>query len=460
MRIILLSSLVTAAWSVGVACAQQPLTPPIQPKVTPVVTPPSIVVPPPPGAPGRPTPITANEAAIIALKHQPQIAIAAAAIRSAHGNVLEAEQLLLPTVAITAGYGRTYSLPFVGTPTTIGLLGQGLTTSASLTQLLFDFGKTVDGIREAEANEKSADYSLTMTESDSVLTVKQDFYTYVQDLRAVDVADANIKDRQDNLSLAQARLNSGIGEPGDVVTAQTNLAAATVTLITARTTASTEEVALALAMGIDPRTPIIPKDSEEKDIAIDNVDALVDQALKQRPEIKVQQQLLRAAGYAVSVARKSLLPTIDLTVGTQDVGSIGGSLGYLNPTAVAFAVSLTWDPFNIVGEHGHEEVARASADTARQNLILASQNIVSDISTAYLDIKTAEQRITTSQSEIANGLEGLRIAEGQYKAGVATFVTVTDAETNLAQARTDLVTSTAALQLALSAMEHAIGKPL
>jgi outer membrane protein len=459
MRINTLIGCVFAASCAALCLGQEPLTPPIQPKLVPVATPPAIVVPPPAGSP-QPTPITATEAAEIALKHQPQIAIARAAILSAHGNVLVAEQLLLPTVTLTGAYGRSYSLPFVGTPNSVGLLGQGFTTGATATQLLFDFGKTLDQVRQNEAQERAAGFNLTATESDTVYTVKQDFYTYVQDLQTVDVAASDLKDTQDNLALAQARLNSGIGEPGDVVTAQTNLAAATVTLITDRNTASTAEVALALEMGIDPRTPIVPKDSKEPAISIDNVNALVDQALKERPEIRQQQALLRAAGYQVSVARKALLPTVNLEASVS--APIGGAVGqsYDVGRDAAIGIQLTWDPFAIVGARGQIDIANASVQTSKANLQLESQTVVSDIATAYLNIKSAEQRIATSQAEVTNGLEGLRIAEGQYKAGVTTFVTVTNAEYNLAQARNDLVTSAAALQLARAAMGHAIGRPL
>jgi outer membrane protein len=121
---------------------------------------------------------------------------------------------------------------------------------------------------------------------------------------------------------------------------------------------------------------------------------------------------------------------------------------------------LTWDPFDVVGVRGRVISAQADVETQKQTLIQQSQTVVSDIANAYLNIKSSEERITTSQAEVTNATEGLRIAEGQFKAGVATFVTVTDAEANLSLARTDLLTAQASLQLARSAMEHALGKAL
>jgi outer membrane protein len=482
----------------GLACiavCQEPLTPPIQPKLAPVTTPPAITVPPPPSSPPA-TPITATEAAQVALKHQPQIALAQAAILAAHGNVLLARDLLVPTASVTAGYAQLYSLPFVGKPNSIGLLDQGFTAGITLSQLVFDFRKTLDSLRANEAQEKVATFSLSATQQSTVLTVKQDFYTLVQDQKSVEVAEANLKDTQDNLALAQARLNSGIGEPGDVVTAQTNAAAATVSLITARTTASTAQVALTLAMGIDPRTPIVPKDSQEPDIPIDDMNSLVLEAVKQRPEIKQQEQLLKSAGYEISAARNYLLPTINAVLSTSEItetssgtsntttttsgsgnggttgttGSTGStstsssqnssSTGYVFPKSASIGIFLTWTPFDVLGQRGRLDNAKASAQTSQANLILATQTVVSDVSNAYINLKSAQQRLTTSQAEVTNALEGLRIAEGQYKAGVTTFVTVTNAELNLAQARSDLVNATAALQLSRAAMEHALGRPL
>ncbi|HWD41513.1 MAG TPA: TolC family protein, partial [Fimbriimonas sp.] len=195
--------------------------------------------------------------------------------------------------------------------------------------------------------------------------------------------------------------------------------------------------------------------SEERPLPSQDVNALVDQALKQRPEIKQQEMLIRAAGYEVSIARKSLLPSVSL------VGSVSDSAGgNFNGGVGSVGITLSWDPFSVSAARGRSLTAQADVTTAQQNLVLTTQTVQSDVAVAYLNDKTAEQQVQVSTAELANAQEGLRIAEGQYRAGVVTFVTVTDAETNIAQARADLVNAQAALQLARAAMEHALGKPL
>jgi outer membrane protein len=457
-----------ATFLVALAGAQDQLTPPIQPKVAPLVTPPVITLPVPPGPLAVPqTPITAEDAGRIALLHQPQIKIAQASILAAHGNVLVAAQALIPNVGITFGYNKLVTAAdFGGSPPTT-LQGNGTVTGNgtnsgtgwsaqfTLTQLLFDFGKTIDQVRQAELSQKAAEFALTASQSDSVYQVKQDFYAYAQAQGQVTVAEENLKDRQDNLALAQARLNSGLGAPGDVVTAQTNLDSSELTLITNRNSNEIAEVKLALDMGVDPRTPITTGPSKERPIPNQDVNVLANQALKTRPEVKQQEALIRSAGYQVSAAQKGLLPTINI-VGTAEEDP------FITPTPRTSEVTLEllWNPLDILGTRGQTEIARASLLTSKQNLIQASQTVISDVSQAFLNLKYAEESLTTAQTEITNAQEGLRIAEGQYKAGVATFVTVEDAEANLAQARSDVVNAEEANELALSQMEHALGQSL
>jgi outer membrane protein TolC len=397
---------------------------------------------------------------MVALKHQPQILLARAALQAAHGKVLIAAQLLLPSVNINAGYLQSYQLNNPasnsnGTTSSKNNSG-GFSSSIDVSQLIFDFGRTIDNVRENQALERSSGFGLTTAESDSAYAAKQAFYTYVQSLRDIDVAQANLNDSQGNLALAQARLSTGLGLPGDVVTAQTTVAQNTVSLLNAKNTAAQDQVSLALAMGIDPRTPLVPADSEERPLAADDTNALVDQALKQRPDVKQQEENLRAAGFAISYARKTLLPSVSLTAG---ISSAGPTQPFSNQFAT-YGVTLSWNPFDILNYRGQLDEAEAQRKTAEAEMQQTVQTVQSQVVQAYLNDKYAEQQVSVSTSELANATEGLRIAEGQYRAGTVTFVTVITAEANIATARGDLVNANAQLQLARAAMEHALGKPL
>src|SRR5262249_9033574 len=122
---------------------------------------------------------------------------------------------------------------------------------------------TRDLVRQFAAEERAANEGLTRVQADQVLQVKQAFYTYAQNERLVTVNETNVRNQQDHLALAQARLNTGLGLPVDVVRAQTAVAEAILNLNVARNNASVSRVNLALLMGVDPRTPIQASETGE-----------------------------------------------------------------------------------------------------------------------------------------------------------------------------------------------------
>lgn len=466
-------------------------TPPIVPPLKDVVVPPPVTLPAPPegqavnndAATGKVTdansisnePLTADEAARIALNSQPDVTVANANIISAQGRTGQARSGLRPSFGVTAGYTQQRSLSSSsstggtgggGTGGTGGTgstpdpfstsSSNGLRVTAQVRQLLFDFKRTRDAVRAAALREQAATANLTRVQSDLVLNVKQAFYTFVENQRLVEVNEANLKNRQAQLELTQARLNSGLGAPADVVRAQTSVAQAVFDLESARNNASTSRVSLALQMGIDPRTPIVAQDSSEATIDADDVNGLVQSALTQRPETTQAQANLKAAQSDVSFARKNNRPSLGVGV---SAGSRSRAFGYDNGSVRA-TLDLEWNPFDGGLTKGLVKEAQGNVLAAQAELTRAQQTIVSDVSQAYLNLRTAEQRVVAADAGVTNAEEGVRIAEGRYRAGVAAFIEVTDAQTALITARTNRVNAVSQVDQARASLRRAIGEAL
>lgn len=446
-------------------------TPPIVPPTKGVPILPAVELPAPPAdstvAPTAPTeqPLTADEAAGIALRLQPSVTIAGANIVAAQGRTQQVRAGLRPSLGFSAGYTQQESLNAStgtgggtggGTDPFSNSSSSGLRASASVRQLLFDFNRTRNAVRESAARERAANAGLTRVQADLVLQVKQAFYTFVQNTRLVGVNEANLKNRQEQLALAQARLNVGLGAPADVVRAQTTVAEAAFNLESARNVASLSRVSLALLMGIDARTPLQTADSSEPTVATDDVNDLVNQALTQRPEVVQAQASLEAAGFGVSVAKKSNAPSIGIG---GSLASRGDNLS-LNHSSVRATLDLSWTPFDGGLSKGVVKEAQANSAIAQAELNSARQNVVSDVSQAYLNLRTAEQSVLTADAQVANAEESVRLAEGRYRAGVGTFIEVTDAQTALLTARTNRVNAVSTVDKARAALSRAVGAAL
>jgi len=444
------------SWLAAVAMfARQ--TPPVQPNVTPVPQPPAITLPAPPHVEVT-TPITAEDAARIALLQQPSVLIARAQVLAAQGRTQQARSDLLPNVTLNSSYTRTTNFrgnASSGSNTGGGSSG-GFNSQVSVDQLLFDFNRTVNNVRAAAAREAAARQDLTATESDVVLAVKDAYYAYQQDTQLVAVQEANVASSQAQLTFAQARLTAGLGPPADVLQAATNVAAATQALAQARQTALNSQIALALEMGVDPRTPLALAPAEEPAPPSDDVNSLVSTALEQRPDIRSAQATIRAAGYSVSAARAGNLPRVGLT------GSLG-SRGPNDPFASnsgSVGISVSWNVFDAGFTAGAVRIARADVEIARAQLQQASLAAIRDVSQGWVNLHSAEQRVAIAQAQVANATESLRLAEGRFRAGVSTFLEVTQAQTALTSAQVNLVNAQTLVQFARAQLAHAIGAPV
>lgn len=433
----------------SMALAEQ--TPPIMPKIQDTPLPPAVVLPGPPTVPADVPnrPLTAAEAVHIALCHQPSITVAGAGVTAAQGRQQQAKSDLLPNVVLSTGYNHIN-----GINNPVGITtGTGFTAAATVNQLVFDFNHTRDIVRQSQALTRSANANLTRVQSDLVLQVKQAFYVYGQNLRLVDVNAANVKNQQNHLALAEARLNAGVGLPADVVRAQTAVSNAIFNLNVARNNASVSRVTLALLMGIDPRTPVEVADDTEPEINANDTDALVNQALKCRPEVIQAQANVNAASYGVSAAKTGNAPILSTSAGIVQKDSNFPP----NSGSLTVGVSIVWAAFDAGFTAGRVKEANANLVASQAQLQSTQLAVVSDVSQAYLNLKTAEQRVATADAEVANAEESVRLITGRYQAGLGTFLDVLDAQTALVTARTNRVNAVSAVNQARAALAHAVG---
>ena len=441
-------------------------TPPVQPRIQETPLPPAVELPAPPGAAQAPDrPITANEAAIIALRNQPDVMVARAGIDAAGGRVQQARAGLLPSVGVGLGYTRFESLTggSSGGGGTVGLPGggsvvasPGYQASVNLRQLLFDFGRTRSQVRQTEALRNAASANLARVQSDLVQLVKQSFYTFVQNTRLVEVNESNVRAAQVQQAAAQARLNSGLGLPIDVVRAQTAVAQAIQALTVARNNASVSRVNLAAIMGVDPRTPIRAADADEPAITVTDFNSLVTKALTQRPDVLQARETVRAAENGLSAARKSNSPALSANLG---LGGRGTSI-VPNSTFASVGANIAWSPFDSGLTSGRVREAQANLESARADMRNVELSVTSDVSQAYLNLRTAEQRVATGEAEVVNAQEVVRLAQGRFSGGLGIFIEVIDAQNALLTARTNRVNALSAVDQARAALSRAIAAPL
>ncbi|MCW3095527.1 MAG: outer rane efflux protein [Chthonomonadaceae bacterium] len=423
-------------------------------------------------------PITADDAARIALRLQPNISIAQGGITIQRGRTRQIKAGLMPQVTVLGGYTHIQNISRSGSGAVIGNTGtggtgtggSGVTSSGSsvttftqgtilegtLRQLIFDFNHTLNLVRQSVELEKAATQNFSRVQSDTVLEVKQAFYQYVQDLRQVQVDQQDVANREAQLGLARARYNVGLGVQTDILSAETAKAEAIENLSQAQVNAEQAHFNLAIFMGIDPRTPVVPANTTEPPFPGNDVNALTQRALTLRPEVVLAQYTLRSAQYGVSAAKTTNGPFLS---GSANVISSGDEF-LPQQNNLTIGINLTWTPFDGGLTRGVVEEARGNVTVAQGQLYIAQQTVKNDVAAAYVSLRAAEQRVAVAVADASNAEEGVRIATGRYSTGLGLFLDIINAQAFLVTAQTNLVSTRSAVDQYRAALAHAIGAAL
>ncbi len=436
----------------GVAGIASGQTPPVQPQTPDIKIPPRVLMPGETIEAGK-QPLSVAEAVSIALKNQPQIGIAQGNLESAQGRTQQARSNLLPQFGVSTTYSQSSPI-FGGSSSASG--SNRFSSALSVDQLLFDFGRTRDSVRSQTALERAAQFTVTQTQQSVVSAVKTAYYDFQQNQQFRQIAEDNLTNTKRQLDEAQARLDSGLGAPGDVVQAKTNLASSVLALEAARATESNSRVILAQQLGINPLTPIVTTDTTGEQPLQDesSLELLVQAAMTDRPDIKAATERVNAARFAVGVAGKGDLPRISATAG---VGSRGETSPFQSNTGT-FGITLSWNFADSGFTAGAVRSAKGDQLAAQNNLLAISQSAVTEISQTWMILQTAKQRIETAQDQVANAQEYVRIAEGRYSGGLGQFLDVVSAQNSLVSAQRNLAQAQQDVSRARAQLLAAVGR--
>ena len=461
-------------------------TVPLQPNT------PDVVVPPPISLPtlgGMLAPLTEEEVVRLALRLQPSIEDARGLYQTAQGRARAEASNLGPTLAVTGSLSRSDSLRGNGGTSSIrsgnsgtgtggtggtGTGTEGTTTTGNgssfrtgtsgllssgrlalgVSQLLFDFGRTRDLVRQQRALAGAAGAILASTELDAALDARQRLADLAQNRRLVLVAQSNVENRQSQLTLAEANLASGLYPPKDVVDAKTNLANAVSALVVARANETTARILLAQAIGIDPRTPMTAASLAPPTTAPADPTDLFTLALVARPEIRQARRNLEAAGYGVSAAQKTRTPefSANASIGTN------GSTDPFQNQSTSISLGVNWPLFDSGFTQGAIQQAKGTQRSAFANYRQAQQTVVADVGQAYVNLASAVQRVAVNEVGVVNAQEGVRLAVGRYRGGVGgTFLDITNAQAQLFTAEQNLETARGDALRTRAALDRAVG---
>ena len=264
---------------------------------------------------------------------------------------------------------------------------------------------------------------------DLVLQVRVGYFNILKAEKFFDVAKQAVKQFEAQLEVTKAFFEVGIVAKNDVLQAEVRLANARQALVKAENDLATAKASFNILLRREINTPLEVVDILGYKAFPLTFEQSLEEALRQRPEIKTAQLNIDQAKENVKVARSGFFPTISLNGAynrLSDAVGLDGDLRSEAWTVQALATFTLWNWGNTAFKVGENKVKVTQAEDSKTQLI---ESITLEVKNDYLNMLVAEKNIRVAETAIEQAEENLRMNEERYKYQVATQTDVLDAVT-------------------------------
>ena len=429
----------------------------------------------------------------IALQNSPLIKKARYNYGIAKGNLGVAKSDYFPTLGVGTGYN--YSDSKSNRRNTNSSI---YSAEASISQLIWNFGKTNANIRMYNFDRIAALYEFEDTVLETIFGVKTNYYGVLAAKATLDVNRANVQINERNYQRTKAYFDEGIRSKIDLVNAEVNLSDSKVTLVESEKNYNNALVQLNNSMYIafapeyeientetfnfqNNYVPVnLEKIDEKKDLSkppkevsdafltsqVEKINVLdnykfepfpytfeesVNLAYKNRPDLKVYDASLNAMKEALKYTKREYLPEISATAGY-------GYRDQYNTNSFNVGVNLSTS-VNIKGQKHRIDNAKLQVQMAEAEIDQAKQDIYFEVQNLYITMVQLEKQIPLLAVKVKQTLENFELADGRYAVGLGDYIQLQDAKVNYNNAQVSYVQTVYNYNVARANLEKAIALP-
>ncbi|MGA8406504.1 MAG: TolC family protein [Candidatus Acidiferrales bacterium] len=409
-----------------------------------------------PSSPSAILQLTLKQAVQLALKQNPQRVIAQLLVSESDRNSQIARSALLPHAGIEAsGAIVQYNIQSIERAPMRQELGpfQIIEAGPAFSQSIFNLplirGYQIgrEGARQARADES--------TTRETVVTAVVDQYLLI--LRALanrDAAVARVTLAQRLYDQATELQKTGIGLNIDTVRANVELQNERQNLIDAETQTRTTKYGLAALLDLPRDQDLEVTDHLDfYDLPVLEKEALLNQALSTRPEIRSLDSQQRIAHLSTDSAREQRLPQLDFS----GFWLYQGARFNDGIPAYTYAISLQFPIFTGGRIRAQEARARLEEQHVAEIRRQLEAQIVNDVKSALDELNAARNSVDVANLGLTLAQEEVAQAQRRFQAGVTTNVEVITAQDALARASDNQIAALFQFNLSRAALARATG---
>jgi outer membrane protein TolC len=308
-----------------------------------------------------------------------------------------------------------------------------------------DLGDAIYKSLEAKQLVKASDQGLEAQRQETILNAAKGYFELGKAKGLAEVANAALRTSQDYEQQLHAAVAAGIAFKGDEFRVQTQTKQYQINLRQALEQQRVAAVELARILHLDSRVELVPQDTGQTRLTLIDphspLDALVNQALRLRPELKQSQALVAAARQNENgTVYGPMIPTFSAQAFGGGLGG-GPDGGPSNFGAEGdYFVGMTWR----IGPGGLFDSGRIHTSKARLAATQLSEAKLKDDVVAYVvagvtRLQSLSDQISLAEGKLSLATETLRVTHERKQYGVGVVLEDIQAQQDLDRARSDFV---------------------
>lgn len=334
----------------------------------------------------------------------------------------------LPSINGEAGYSRRRTSGPTGSNT-----GDNYSVNLGLANYELDFwGKIASLKDQALQNFLATTAAKDSTQISLISNIAQSYANLSYSLAQLKLAEATVESREKSLFIADKRFEAGIDPKLPSLQASASLENAKLAVLRAQSSILKARNALQFLVGGPIPTNLIPTP------AVSNITnqqifnaGLPSELLRYRPDVLQAEYNLKAAGANIEVARASYFPSISLA---SSVGLSSGSLDNLfksGSVGWSFGPSISVPIFDAGRLDANYDVAKIEREQTLAGYEKSIQTAFREVSDVLATRATLGDQLAAQYRLQDNFEQTYQIADARFKAGIANYLDVLDAQRSL-----------------------------
>ena len=416
--------------------------------------------------------LTLKESLEIGLQNSNDLKVSRSKLNYADSKLSEINSQFLPNFKLFGNYTRLsdnipafeVSMPLTPNPIRISEpLYNNYTFKFGFNQPLFTGFKLSSSRNLAELNLNASEEDYSKEKNEAAFNIYLAYWNFYKADEIKKVIEQTLQQMELHLKDTRSYFDNGLIPKNDMLKLEVQYSNTKLMLIDAENNSELARIAFNKAIGLKlyEKTKISaneePLFNEKYQIS-----DLLDEALKNRKELKSLEYRVAASSQGVSAAKSAWYPSIFLT----------GNYYYSNPNPRFqpakdefnsnwdLGVTLSWDVWNWGLTSSQVSQAEETKIQLETNLSMIKDNVQVDVYSNYLNLLKIEEKVNVNNEALAQALENYRITSEKYNTQLATSSDLIDAETLKLQAETNLKTAEVDFRIARVKLEKSLGRTI